>query len=239
MKYNLCIDIGNTNIKSGIFVKGVLKELITGLDALLETKITTEFQCIYSSVRKSVPNELNAVFASCSKAEKLSHKTNLPIILDYKTPETLGTDRIATAVAAHKLFPNENCIVIDAGTCVTSDFIDTDGIFRGGNISPGIMMRIKAMNSFTSALPLVGIENNDNILGKSTVEALQNGAVKGTIWEINTFINEIERIYGKSKLVFTGGDTKYFVNYFKTSIFADSNLVLKGLNEILNLNNEE
>lgn len=239
MKYNLCIDIGNTNIKSGIFAEGVLKEIKYGLDELLEIKITSKFQCIYSSVRKSLPAELNSVFEKCSKTEKLSSKTILPIILDYKTPETLGTDRIATAVAAHKLFPNENCILIDAGTCVTSDFIDTAGIFRGGNISPGIRMRIKAMNAFTSALPIVEIENNDNILGKSTVEALQNGAVKGTIWEINSFIKEIEKIYGKSKLVFTGGDTKYFVNYFKTSIFADSNLVLIGLNEILKINNEE
>jgi type III pantothenate kinase len=239
MKYNLCIDIGNTNIKSGIFVNNVLKELIIGLDALLEFKINSEFQCIYSSVRKTVPFELNSVFEKCSKTEKLSHNTILPIKLDYQTPETLGTDRIATAVAAHTLFPQDNCIVIDAGTCVTSDFIDTGGIFHGGNISPGIRMRIKAMNAFTSALPLVEIEYNENILGKSTIEALQNGAVKGTIWEINTFINEIEKIYGKSKLVFTGGDTKYFVNYFKSTIFADSNLVLYGLNEILNFNNEE
>jgi type III pantothenate kinase len=239
MKYNLCIDIGNTNIKSGIFAEGVLKELIIGLDALLEFKITSEFHCIYSSVRKSVPHELNSVFEKCSKTENLSYNTNLPIKLDYNTPETLGSDRIATAIAAHKLFPKENCIVIDAGTCITSDFIDTYGIFRGGNISPGIRMRIKAMHAFTSALPLVEIEENENILGKSTVEALQNGAVKGTIWEINTFINEIEKIYGQSRLVFTGGDTKYFVNYFKTSIFADSNLVLIGLNEILKFNNEE
>lgn len=239
MKYNLCTDIGNTNIKSGIFVNNVLKELIFGLDALLELKINSEFQCIYSSVRKTVPFELNSVFEKCSKTEKLSYNTILPIKLDYQTPETLGSDRIATAVAAHKLFPQDNCIVIDAGTCVTSDFIDTGGIFRGGNISPGIRMRIKAMNAFTGALPLVEIEDNENILGKSTIEALQNGAVKGTIWEINTFINEIEKIYGHSKLVFTGGDTKYFVNYFKSSIFADSNLVLYGLNEILNFNNEE
>jgi type III pantothenate kinase len=94
-------------------------------------------------------------------------------------------------------------------------------------------MRIKAMHQFTGALPLVNIKYNDDLLGKSTEEALQNGALKGTIWEISAFIKEINKKFGKSRVVFTGGDAKYFVNYFKTMIFADSNLILVGLNEIL------
>ncbi len=235
MTYNLCIDIGNTKIKSGIFRNNSLIELIFGLDELLE-KISRQYQiknCIISSTRKTIPQNIKKIKYITENFIILSDKINLPIKIDYSTPKTLGRDRIAAAIGANSLFPNQNCIVIDAGTCITYDFVDKKNIFRGGNISPGIYMRLKAMHDYTSNLPLVDLVVNDNILGKSTEEALQNGAIRGTFLEISSFIQLILDKYGSSNVIFTGGDAKYFVNYFKSAIFADQNLVLVGLNEII------
>lgn len=233
MKYNLCIDIGNTNIKSGFFINDKIKELAFGIEELELKSKKLSFDCIISSVRKEIPEPIIQVISRAERKIELNSKMQLPATIVYKTPQTLGMDRVAAAIGAKKYFPDQNCIVIDAGTCLTSDFIDKDNYFLGGNISPGIRMRIIAMHRFTDTLPLVEIRDNEEILGSSTEEALQNGALKGTIWEISSFIKEINKKYGKSKLVFTGGDTKYFVNSFKSIIFADSNLVLVGLNEIL------
>jgi type III pantothenate kinase len=233
MKYNLCIDIGNTNIKSGLFIDDTLEELTFGIDQLQVITKKYNFDCIISNVRKGLPEELIPITDLAEKKVHLSSKIKLPVKILYKTPDTLGMDRVAAAIGAKKYFPDQNCIIIDAGTCITCDFIDKNNNFLGGNISPGINMRINAMHHFTDALPMVEIKENNELLGGSTEEALQNGALKGTIWEISSFIKEISKKYGKSQLVFTGGDTKYFVNYFKSIIFADSNLVLVGLNEIL------
>lgn len=233
MKYNLCIDIGNTNIKSGFFLEDQMFDLAFGVDELREKAKNRDFRSIICSVRKSVPYDITAIISSSEKHIELSPFLKIPINIVYDTPETLGMDRVAAAMGAKKYFPEENCIVIDAGTCITSDFVDKNYNFLGGNISPGISMRIAAMHHFTAALPLVKIKKNSGLLGKNTKEALQNGALKGTIWEISSFIKQINRKYGKSRVIFTGGDTKYFVNSFKTSIFANPNLVLEGLNEIL------
>jgi len=126
--------------------------------------------------------------------------------------------------------------MIDAGTCITYDFIDGNGQFMGGNIAPGIRMRIEAMHDHTANLPLVDPILNKNELGQSTKEALQNGAVRGTIYEIDSFIRLIENKYGISKTILTGGDAFYFVDYFKSKIFVVQNLVLIGLNQILKHN---
>lgn len=232
-KYNLCIDIGNTNIKSGFFSGDDLKISCSDIEELSIMTDAMQFDCIISNVRKAVPDLINRISKKAGKCIILSHRIKLPLKILYSTPETLGMDRIAAAVGAKKHFPDKNCIVIDAGTCITMDFIDKNNNYLGGNISPGINMRITAMSRFTGALPMVSIKDNTDILGKSTVEALQNGSFKGTIWEISSFIREINKKFGQSQLVFTGGDAKYFVNYFKTMIFADSNLILTGLNEIL------
>ena len=234
MKYNLCIDIGNTRIKSAVFNKDKLVEKFY-LENVFEDIIEKYDidNCIISSVRKKIPDNIYRIKNKVKRFIVLCHKTKLPITINYKTPETLGRDRIAAAIGAKKIFPEDNCIVIDAGTCITYDFIDKDNVFQGGNIAPGILMRMKAMNSFTNNLPLEKIEYNDDPLGKSTKEALQNGALRGTFWEISSFIQLIIDKFGDSKVIFTGGDLKYFVNHFKTPIFANPNLVFIGLNEII------
>jgi len=237
---NVCIDIGNTRIKSAFFIKDEISEVYFGLDDLInnlnkefKSNLHLSISCIISSVRKDIPKKILEFKEKFKTIVILSDKTKLPIKIDYKTPETLGRDRIAAAVGAKKIFPKENCIVVDAGTCITYDFVDKNFNYRGGSISPGILMRLKAMNEFTANLPLVDLVVNDDILGKSTEEALQNGAVRGTFLEISSFIELIIDKYGASSVIFTGGDAKYFVNYFNSTIFADQNLVLNGLNEIL------
>lgn len=233
--YNLCIDIGNTRIKYGIFLKNDLIEIFYNEEDILY--IFSNFnisKSLISNVRKEIPKEISDLTSGLNVNLILSHFTKLPLRIVYDTPETLGMDRVAAAVGANHLFPDQNCIIIDAGTCITMDFVNKENIFLGGNISPGISTRIKAMNYFTGKLPLVEIEMPDELLAKNTMNALQNGAVRGTIWEISAFIDEIISKFGKTKVVFTGGDTKYFVNFIKTPIFADQNLVLLGLNVILN-----
>ena len=233
--YNLCIDIGNTRVKYGIFHNNDLVDIFYN-----EKDITNIFatfkvsQSIISCVRKDIPEIITDFTTTLNKNLILTYNSRLPIQIIYDTPETLGMDRIAAAVGANHIFQDQNCIVIDAGTCITMDFISEENVYLGGNISPGILTRIRAMNHYTGKLPMVEIELPEDILAKNTTHALQNGAVRGTIWEISAFIEEIFSKYGTSMIVFTGGDAKYFVNYIKTPIFADQNLVLKGLNVILN-----
>ena len=234
MVYNLCIDIGNTNIKSGIFCNDELIEKYYGENIFADIfKKYNIKNCIISSVRKKIPENIYEIKDSVKNFVVLCHKTKLPVSINYKTAETLGRDRIAAAIGAKKLFPGKNCIVIDAGTCITYDFIDKNNVFQGGNIAPGIRMRAEAMHRFTGNLPMVEIDYNEDPLGKSTEEALQNGSLRGTFWEISSFIQLILDKFGDSVIIFTGGDAKYFVNHFKTAIFANPNLVLIGLNEII------
>jgi len=234
MIHNLCVDIGNTKIKSGVFYNDIILEKFYG-DGFLEVvfeKYNVK-NCIISSTRSKIPDNIYEIKKRVDNFIVLCHKTRLPVNINYKTPETLGRDRIAAAIGAKKLFPGDNCIVIDAGTCITYDFIDKDNVYQGGNIAPGIRMRMEAMHRFTDNLPSVEIIYNEDPLGKSTAEALQNGSIRGTFYEISSFIQLIIDKFGDSKVIFTGGDAKYFVNHFKTPIFANPNLVLIGLNEII------
>lgn len=166
----------------------------------------------------------------------LNHNTPLPIIIRYETPETLGKDRIASAVGAWTMFPNQTSLVIDMGTCMTTNIIDDKGNFLGGNISPGIQMRMKAMHYFTAKLPLAPLHIPEYDLGKNTIEALQNGAIKGTFYEIKAFITEINQKYQINNVILTGGDADLFAKLVNFEIFAVPNLVMMGLNEILQNN---
>lgn len=240
--FNLCIDIGNTRNKAAVF-KGddmqvfyVFEE--NELNVFLD-ELSKEFNLtgiLVSSTRKKIPDPIKTLGSRSIQYIELSEHIPLPIGIDYTTPETLGRDRIAAAAGAVSLFPGQGIIVIDAGTCVTCDYVDPSATFRGGNISPGMHMRLKAMHEFTANLPLVNLSLPGQILGKSTMEALQNGAMRGTIYEIDSFIRETEKKYGDCRVILTGGDAIYFVDYFKSKIFVVQNLVLIGLNQILKHN---
>lgn len=168
----------------------------------------------------------------------LNTKTKLPIRLKYATPDTLGNDRIANAVAAKAIYPESNVVVIDVGTCITYDIINSNKEFLGGVISPGINMRLKSMHEFTGKLPLLEPDYNTkkNGIGKSTKDCMLEGSINGTIKEIDGFINEYKQLFNNLIVVLTGGDSKYLKNVDfsqKNSIFADQFFTLKGLNEIL------
>ncbi|MDX1478291.1 MAG: type III pantothenate kinase [Saprospiraceae bacterium] len=231
---NLAIDIGNTRTKVGVFDGRTLveKQSFTTLD-IPEFIRSTPHQIhhvIVSSVRDQV--DVSALGVS-GVAVQLEAWTAVPIQSRYQTPETLGKDRLAAVVGAHFLFPNDHACVIDAGTCITYDVVTADGVYIGGNISPGLDMRYRAMHQFTSRLP--SVERNDlhDLFGTSTEEALQNGGLIGVLMEIAGYVEVCREQFGTVVPVLTGGDAPYFADRLKTEIFVRPNLVLIGLNEIL------
>jgi type III pantothenate kinase len=236
----LCIDIGNTRAKCAMYDNDNLVEYHRNLDidfAILEqwkSKYTFE-DGILSSTRVLDKEVLERLQNICNLAV-LDHKTPLPITNNYETPQTLGKDRLAAAVAAAALFPGEASIFIDAGTCLTYNFIDNGGSYQGGNISPGIFMRLEAMHKFTDKLPMVEVMFNEELFGKNTVKAMQNGAVRAAIYEITAFIDSVFKKYGESRIIITGGDANIFAKHLNFKIFAHPNLVLFGLNKILTFN---
>ncbi len=238
---NLAIDIGNTRTKLGLFDgdKLVQKTVFDDLNmADLETlayNLNVE-KIILSSVSKPT-GEVVEFLKNRFPLLELTTETTLPIAIRYKTPHTLGKDRIAAAVGAWHLYPDKNCLVIDAGTCIKMDLVSSAGEFLGGNISPGIEMRLKAMHHFTARLPLV--EMGDTLppmLGDSTENALRNGGELGALLEVEAFVRRCKKNYRPLHIVLTGGDTDFFVRNTKTKIFAHQNLVLIGLNQILQHN---
>ena len=169
----------------------------------------------------------------------LDETVKLPISVQYETPETLGKDRLAAAVGANYLEPGKDLLVIDAGTAITYELIEASGTFLGGNISPGMTTRFKALNFYTKKLPLVAEEEIIPLIGTSTESAIQAGVVNGIVYEMDGYI-EMLRIKYPNLLVFlTGGHSFYFESRLKNSIFADINLVLTGLNRILEYNVED
>ena len=235
---NLIIDIGNTLVKYAIFNDDKLVELLKTSEVEVE-KINTlikEFDVknvIISSVRKEMNWNLDI------EVIYLSSKTNLPITLNYKTPETLGKDRIANIVAVSEEYPNNNALVIDAGTCITYDFINKDKEYFGGRISPGLEMRYKSLNEFTELLPKLSISGESKFIGDDTDSSIFSGVEQGVLAEVDSLISGFRKENEDLIVVVTGGDTFFFENAFKNSIFADENLVLRGLNIILKYNEDK
>ncbi|MFN4233541.1 MAG: type III pantothenate kinase [Bacteroidia bacterium] len=239
----LILDIGNSSIKFAIFNGDDLIELgyIKNESSTLEiaellTKHVHINKAIVSSVRENPP------FISFVKEKiatlELNHTTPLPIRISYKSPETLGRDRIAAAVAASAFFGNP-VLSIDAGTCITFDFINENGEYIGGAISPGINMRLKAMHTFTGRLPYIKFEDFAEplpLIGQNTKECLLTGAINGCVFEIDQTIHYYKEQYPALKVVICGGDASFLAKAVKNSIFADPLLVLKGLNIILQFN---
>ncbi len=240
---NLTIDIGNTRTKFGFFQKGNLKEkIIVKKWTLADLKKIVNNQNIENIICSTVKTEhkqMNNYLRKHWYFLNLDADTPLPIQNLYGTPKTLGKDRLAAVVGAYVLFPGEPSLVIDAGTCTTYDIIDAEGNYLGGNITPGLNMRFRAMQHFTAKLPLV--EKPEDVkdgIGKNTVEALQVGGGLGNILEMDAWIQFFSDKYEGINTTLTGGDAEYFAKRLKTKIFAHSNLVLVGLNKILDYNVE-
>ena len=168
----------------------------------------------------------------------LDHQTPLPIRNRYLTKETLGYDRIAAAVEASARFPGQDILIIDAGTAITIDFVNSENEFLGGNISPGLLMRYRALHEFTGKLPLVEPADQDALLGDDTEGAIRAGVQNGIIFELDGYINEQKKRYPRLQILMTGGDAVFFDKNLKNYIFVDLNLNLFGLHRILEYNVE-
>lgn len=239
---NLVIDIGNTIAKIAVFKEDSLVEII--YDSTWDLKLWAEFFAKYnlhSGIVSSVvclPEEVVKFLDSLSiTLLYMNSTTNVPITNLYKTPETLGCDRLAAVVGASAFKPNCDLLVIDAGTCITYDFIDSNNNYHGGNISPGLQMRFKALHHFTGKLPLINEEGETPLLGENTETAIRSGVRRGIEFEMEGYISRLRYKYPKLFVFLTGGDTFSFDDSIKNIIFADRFLVLKGLNRILNYNN--
>jgi type III pantothenate kinase len=242
MTTSICIDWGNTLVKAAIFNSGKLVEvkLIAVADAAHTIAAMMQEHRpeagIFCSVVDNTASVEQTMQAQLSRFIKLDSNTRLPIMNAYHTPETLGADRLAMAVAAQALYPNKNVLAISAGTCITYNFVQKNGTFRGGSIAPGLHMRLKSMHEFTDKLPNVSLDGELLLLGYDTPTCMRSGAVFGMTAEVDGMITQYESQYTDFNAVLTGGDAPLFASRLKSKIFADPDLLLKGLNLILKYN---
>ena len=240
---NLIIDIGNTVAKVAVFKNKDIVEVFYDSNQTLDSLpgICAEY-AVEKAIVATVIDLNERVSARLEQLSvpllQLNEKTPLPVDNLYETPETLGYDRMAAVVGAYEQFPGKDILVIDAGTCITYEFIDAAGRYHGGNISPGVQMRFKALHEFTGRLPLVCREGRRLSLGKDTDTAMREGVLKGMEYEISGYIMAMKHKYPELLVFLTGGDEFSFDTNLKSIIFADRFLVLKGLNRILNYNND-
>ncbi|SNR17154.1 type III pantothenate kinase [Tenacibaculum jejuense] len=238
---NLIIDVGNTRVKTAVFEKDKLKELFFFNKGEIFTsvkEITKKFPIqrgIISAVAKLTDEKIEKLKGILNLIT-LDNETKVPFINKYETPKTLGVDRIALAAYAISNHPNKNVLVIDAGTCVTFDFVNAQGEYLGGAISPGLKMRYQSLNNYTSKLPLLNSKEPNSFIGKNTQESIHSGVVNGISREIDGVITQYKNKFGDLTVLLTGGDTNFLVKQLKNDIFANPNLVLEGLHQILTYN---
>lgn len=232
------LDIGNTKVKLFSVTQNFNLEFesFEWSEKKIKKKLEIFSDIIISNVRFDDIDIKTFLKSTGVNFIYLDYNTPLPIKLDYNTIETLGKDRIATAVAAYYEFPNEATLIFDIGSCITIDFIDDSGVFNGGRISPGLQMRLKAMHNQTGQLPLVEISENILEIGKSTNEAILGGAFLGILYEIEGTIANFKKRYDSINIILTGGDAFRFDKRVKNSIFADKFFLLKGLKHIFEYN---
>lgn len=237
----LVIDIGNTRVKAALFESAELKHFFVydSTTELLASGILEKYP-IKNCILASVVNEIDSFVEKLRwKVEVLLFNADTPVPIKnlYKSAHTLGSDRLAGAVGGNNFFPNSNVLVIDAGTCIKYNFITKNNEYLGGGISPGLQMRLKAMHTFTSRLPLLEVdEKSDILIGNNSNESIVSGAQNGAVAEIDGIITQYKAQYPDINVVLTGGDVNFFEKRLKNSIFADQNLILKGLNVILEYN---
>ena len=232
---NLVIDSGNSATKVGIFDHHTLTEK-RGFSALEDLKTFLSKNYFDSLIISSVKANENLIASWVRTPEKafiLKQDLPLPVKNLYATPATLGMDRLAAVCGAQHLFPGRDCLVIDAGTCITFDFIDSSGNYHGGSISPGLNMRFQAVHTFTAKLPLVTATSAAELIGNTTEASIQSGVVNGIRAEIEGIIHRYREKFTDLKVILCGGDAGFFENQLKASIFASPELVLIGLNSIL------
>jgi type III pantothenate kinase len=241
---NLVVDVGNTLVKFAVFKDG---HLIHKINFEL-----SEFKMQYKALKKEFPKVRSGIISSVGSLSKtqieiieddltviqFNSDIKLPFKNCYKTPTTLGEDRIALVCGAVHQFPDKNVLIVDAGTCITYDFITDKNDYLGGAISPGIRLRYKSLNNLTANLPLLGTSQPKTITGNSTESSIHSGVVFGVIKEIDGVMDHYLEKYLDLTIILTGGDGKFLSNQLKNSIFANSNFLLEGLNYILDYNSK-
>ncbi|MFO7659183.1 MAG: type III pantothenate kinase [Bacteroidales bacterium] len=237
---NLVIDIGNTRTKAAVFAHSEMIKNITFTGPVLPNieKLLAEVPLLQNAIISSVKTKDNELIGFIQKNIKgrfivLDECTPVPIKNNYRSPETLGKDRLAAVTGAYAMHSGKDILVIDAGTAVTYDIVTAKGEYSGGNISPGLEMRFKALNLFTGRLPLCSVAAEYPELGYDTKTAVISGVIKGMIFEVEGYISMYSKKYNNLTILFTGGDAEFFVRQLKKTIFVVQNLTLTGLNNIL------
>ncbi len=239
---NLIVDVGNTYIKLAVFEEdSMLYVSSVELNLLMDEieNIFKNYPNINKSIVSSVGNLTTNVLDKLSKhtqLHKLTSGSKTAFNNKYATPTTLGVDRIALAMAAVVLYPKKNVLVIDAGTCITYDFVSSKGDYLGGAISPGITMRYEALHKLTAKLPLLEKEDTEFFIGNSTKTSIHSGVINGVFVEIEGIIGQYQSKFEDLTVILTGGDTHFLSKRLKNTIFADSKFLLKGLNYLLEYN---
>lgn len=241
MGISLCLDFGNTRQKVGVFKgRDFLKEInlpdtsLNSIEALLNE--WSPEKIILSSVINHDP-AIETFMAGKTRFHRLNHTSQLPLTTPVGKPETIGADRLALVAAAVDLFPHSHNLVIGLGTCITYNFINNQHEFLGGSISPGMNMRFKAMHEQTALLPYIKAETQFPLIGYDTKTNLLSGVIWGMSKEIDGIIDEYALKYSNFNVLLTGGDMPFFVPHLKNRIFADPNLIFKGLYAISEFNN--
>ena len=239
---NLVLDVGNSYLKMAVFDNNKLHQR-----ELLKANINL---ASFLKTIKSMPDIINVIVSTVSvlnvdiytylndnyKLIELNNQLKFPFENCYHTPNTLGEDRLALAAAASFYYPNKNVLIIDAGTCITYDLINASNQYLGGGISPGIEMRYKSLNYYTSKLPLLDSKNDCELIGTNTKKSIQSGVINGVISEIDGIIRQYIMEFDDLTVVLTGGDSEFLSIRLKNSIFANSNFLLEGLNHLLQFN---
>ena len=241
---NLIIDIGNSRAKV----------VVMDGDTLINEYVAEGFSAsLFDEIMASYPTISRAIIASTRGDEEATKEivakrlskvvifkpatTPIPLENHYHTPETLGADRLAAAVGAQAMHPNCDIMIVDFGTAITIDFVE-GGAFKGGNISPGVTTRFRALADYTARLPRCYATDDILDYGRTTMEAIEQGVMRGVEHEIRGYTEAFLQKNGEKCIIFTGGDAKYFVKRIKNTIFADCEPVIFGLNRILNYNAE-
>jgi len=242
----LAVDIGNTRIKVAVFEGSTLLEQCYFKSSDLQNElnfILNKYKKVTEIVIASVGNIQKEAFLelkSLVNIHFISSDFPFPFTNNYSTPNTLGIDRLVLASGAVLKYPNQNRLVIDAGTCITYDFIDENNNYLGGAISPGIRLRFESLHNYTAKLPLQTLElikdqdselQKISLIGNSTFEAINSGVINGVINEIEGFISQYEAEYPKFIIILTGGDSEFLAKRLKNTIFANSNFLLESLNQ--------
>lgn len=233
----LTVDVGNTRIKASVFEDNTSLENFVFEKNELEKKIENILKkypkCSDLAVASvgSIEKQSFLTFENRLKVHFFSHEDAFPFHNKYATPKTLGIDRMILSAGATLQFPKQNRLVIDAGTCITYDFIDENDNYLGGAISPGLRLRYESLHNFTARLPLLTLETPDAYIGNSTAQAIHSGVVNGFVYEIDGFIDEYRKEFSNFIIILTGGDADFLAKRLKNTIFANSNFLLESLNQ--------